>query len=166
MSSRRPSELDRDAVTCRWPATVYGGSYCVSTFSNALADISQVVDARSALLSNYEVLTLLKELEAEQVGKAKANFLVKKEQSTSDESRVDIMPEEDISENLRTIEYEVLVRPFACDGGNTNTACRSSNTSPEIINPSEDRTKRAFKSSREDCGNLILPRRKNCRWSI
>ena len=71
-----------------------------------------MVETRSALLSNYEVLTLLKELEEEQVGKAKANFLVKKEQSTLDESRVDIMPEEDISENLRTIEYEVLVGPF------------------------------------------------------
>jgi hypothetical protein len=65
------------------------------------------VEARSALLSNYEVLTLLKELEREQVGKAKANFLVKKEQSANDESRVDIMPEEEVAENLRTIEYEV-----------------------------------------------------------
>jgi hypothetical protein len=38
------------------------------------------VDPRSALLSNFEVLALLRELEGEHLAKAKANFLVKKEQ--------------------------------------------------------------------------------------
>ena len=48
------------------------------------------------------MLTLLKDLEKEQVGKAKANFLVKREQAN------DIMPDEEVAENLRTVEYEVF----------------------------------------------------------
>jgi hypothetical protein len=72
-----------------------------------------VKDSRSALLSNYEVLNLLQELESEQVGRAKANFLVKKEQHASDDPNAsklnDITPEENVAENLRTIEYEVGV---------------------------------------------------------
>ena len=49
------------------------------------------------------MLSLLKELESEQTAKAKANFLVKKEQ----EHAFDIMPDEEVAENLRTVEFEV-----------------------------------------------------------
>ncbi|KZT41561.1 hypothetical protein SISSUDRAFT_1069764 [Sistotremastrum suecicum HHB10207 ss-3] len=65
----------------------------------------EIVNQRSALLSNFEVLTLLREHEREQLAQAKSNFLVKKEQGSSDDANVN-QPLEDVPENLRTIEFE------------------------------------------------------------
>ncbi|KZS97193.1 hypothetical protein SISNIDRAFT_482128 [Sistotremastrum niveocremeum HHB9708] len=70
----------------------------------------EIVNQRSALLSNFEVLTLLREHEREQLAQAKSNFLVKKEQGSSDDANVN-QPLEDVPENLRTIEFEASFFP-------------------------------------------------------
>lgn len=66
----------------------------------------QVVNARSALLSNFEVLTLLKEHESEQLVRQKTALRVKKEEEASGVQSYHINVEE-AGENLRTVEFEV-----------------------------------------------------------
>jgi len=81
----------------------------------------EVVSARSALLSNYEVLTLLRELESDQRARQKTALRVKKEEeervnalATSGESaQQSVLPQlhvlqEEVSENLRTVEFEAI----------------------------------------------------------
>ena len=75
----------------------------------------QVVSARSALLSNYEVLTLLKELESDQLSRQKTALRIKKEEEERvalagkdvAPSQASLLAPEEVSENLRTVEFEV-----------------------------------------------------------
>jgi hypothetical protein len=67
----------------------------------------QVVNARAALLSNFEVLTLLKELEADHLAKAKTAQRIKKEEEASGVVSNHHPVTDQICEHLRTIEVEV-----------------------------------------------------------
>ncbi|PPQ66388.1 hypothetical protein CVT24_007217 [Panaeolus cyanescens] len=78
----------------------------------------EVLNPRAALLSNYEVLTLLKELEADHLSRSKAALKVKKDESATDHG-ISIAPPSnntlppntpnlEPSENLRTIEVEAI----------------------------------------------------------
>jgi len=67
----------------------------------------QVVNARSALLSNFEVLNLLRELDAEHIARTKTAIRVKKEEEAAGKNSHDTQTEE-ISENLRTVELEAI----------------------------------------------------------
>ncbi|KAF9453169.1 hypothetical protein P691DRAFT_755807 [Macrolepiota fuliginosa MF-IS2] len=68
----------------------------------------EVLNGRSALLSNYEVLTLLKELENDHLARSKAAMRIKKEEevASGQHTHTDVLP--DISENLRTIQVEAI----------------------------------------------------------
>ncbi|KAH8094766.1 RNA polymerase Rpb4-domain-containing protein [Phellopilus nigrolimitatus] len=79
----------------------------------------EVISPRSALLSNYEVLTLLRELESEQLARQKTALRVKKEEdervalgaSQPDAhvaSQASLVLQEDVCENLRTVEVEAI----------------------------------------------------------
>ncbi|KAF9568751.1 hypothetical protein CPC08DRAFT_746170 [Agrocybe pediades] len=68
----------------------------------------EVVNPRAALLSNYEVLTLLRELEADNLVRTKEAIRVKKEEDTSGPSALGGNPHLEASENLRTIEVEAI----------------------------------------------------------
>lgn len=66
----------------------------------------QVIHPRAALLSNVEVLALLRELDADHIARAKSAIRIKKEEDTS--GKPSLEPHiEDISENLRTVALEV-----------------------------------------------------------
>ncbi|KAG2034532.1 RNA polymerase Rpb4-domain-containing protein [Suillus americanus] len=67
----------------------------------------EVVNARSALLSNFEVLNLLRELDAEHIARTKTAIRVKKEEEATGKNSHDTQTEE-ISENLRTVELEAI----------------------------------------------------------
>ncbi|KIK48073.1 hypothetical protein CY34DRAFT_798704 [Suillus luteus UH-Slu-Lm8-n1] len=67
----------------------------------------EVVNARSALLSNFEVLNLLRELDAEHIARTKTAIRVKKEGEAAGKNSHDTHAEE-ISENLRTVELEAI----------------------------------------------------------
>ncbi|KAF9046237.1 RNA polymerase Rpb4-domain-containing protein [Panaeolus papilionaceus] len=78
----------------------------------------EVVNPRAALLSNYEVLTLLKELEADHLSRSKAALKGKKEEGAT-ANGISIAPPSnnppppntpnlEPSENLRTIEVEAI----------------------------------------------------------
>ncbi len=90
----------------------------------------QVVSARSALLSNFEVLSLLRELEASQLVQTKIALRIKKEEDERiaaaalsskkgkgkerevvppPSTTVLQAPIEEVSENLRTVEFEVCL---------------------------------------------------------
>ncbi|KAJ6627973.1 RNA polymerase Rpb4-domain-containing protein [Mycena sp. CBHHK59/15] len=71
----------------------------------------EVVNARAALLSNYEVLTLLRELESDHLARTKTAHRIKKEEEAStavppgggrDPTVVEV------SENLRTVSVEAI----------------------------------------------------------
>ncbi|KAL0577365.1 hypothetical protein V5O48_004617 [Marasmius crinis-equi] len=67
----------------------------------------EVIDARSALLSNFEVLGLLRELENEHIARTKTALRVKKEEEdagTNSSKRADAVT----PENLRTIQVEAI----------------------------------------------------------
>lgn len=71
----------------------------------------KVVNARAALLSNYEVLTLLRELESDHLARTKAAIRIKKEEEAAQiQSSTQIIPgnnpQLEVSENLRTMEVE------------------------------------------------------------
>jgi uncharacterized protein YggE len=59
------------------------------------------------LLSNFEVLTLLKELDAEHQAQAKTAVRVKKEDEEAGRPLSNYISSEQVSENLRTVEIEV-----------------------------------------------------------
>ncbi|KAI0076744.1 hypothetical protein K474DRAFT_1644478 [Panus rudis PR-1116 ss-1] len=69
----------------------------------------EVVNKRSALLSNYEVLTLLRELESDHLSKTRTALRIKKEEEAAGvpPSRSHV-PQEEVLENLRTIEVEAI----------------------------------------------------------
>ncbi|KAK1219846.1 hypothetical protein PQX77_017423 [Marasmius sp. AFHP31] len=67
----------------------------------------EVIDTRSALLSNFEVLNLLRELENEHIARTKTALRVKKEEedpSAQSSKRVEAVT----PENLRTIQVEAI----------------------------------------------------------
>jgi len=72
----------------------------------------EVLNARSALLSNHEVLTLLWELDSDHLARTKTALRIKKEEDSSGNiiGRGGHDPTtDDVSENLRTVEVEVRV---------------------------------------------------------
>ena len=75
----------------------------------------QVINPRSALLSNQEVLTLLRELDSEHLARTKTAIRIKKEEDSSGNviGRAAYDPTtDDVSENLRTVEVEVGFTPL------------------------------------------------------
>jgi len=72
-----------------------------------VSETMEVLTPRSALLSNFEVLRLLKELEAEQLVHARA-ALVKKEGEEVDPKRVVSALGDIVSENMRTVQFEAI----------------------------------------------------------
>jgi hypothetical protein len=69
--------------------------------------LQQVLNPRSALLSNFEVLTLLRELESDHLARAKTALRIKEEdQAAGGPNKLQPIMEE-VPENLRTIEVEV-----------------------------------------------------------
>ena len=70
-----------------------------------------MINARSALLSNFEVLSLLRELEIEQLAETRAALAVKKEQGENGQPDWKTLPNQpptpEVCENLRTVEFEV-----------------------------------------------------------
>jgi len=69
----------------------------------------EVLNQRAALLSNYEVLNLLKELESDHLARTKTALRIKKEEEAagSHVPRTQARSEE-ICENLRTVEVEAI----------------------------------------------------------
>ena len=67
----------------------------------------QVLNQRAALLSNYEVLTLLKELESDHLARTKTALRIKKEEEAAGLPPRHQAPPDDVCENLRTVEVEV-----------------------------------------------------------
>ncbi|KAG8732856.1 hypothetical protein FRC11_010455 [Ceratobasidium sp. 423] len=74
----------------------------------------EVVSKNSALLSNYEVLALLRELESDQLAKARSHLAAKKEEEGAALSGHPVPPvagnptQEEVPQNLRTIEVELI----------------------------------------------------------
>ncbi|KAF8817052.1 hypothetical protein BYT27DRAFT_7204849 [Phlegmacium glaucopus] len=73
----------------------------------------EVVNPRAALLSNFEVLTLLRDLEADHLLRTKTAFRVKKEEeisaaTTSSSNIPGNVSHLEASENLRTVEVEAI----------------------------------------------------------
>jgi len=71
----------------------------------------EVQNPRSALLSNHEVLTLLRELDGDNIARTKTALHIKKEEDSSGNvvGRAGYDPTTDyVSENLRTIEIEAI----------------------------------------------------------
>ncbi|KAG7090776.1 hypothetical protein E1B28_009861 [Marasmius oreades] len=67
----------------------------------------EVIDARSALLSNFEVLSLLRELENEHIARTKTALRIKREEEAS--GTTSKRPTDAVtSENLRTIQVEAI----------------------------------------------------------
>ena len=84
-----------------------------SPFSGSHKRINQVIDRRSALLSNFEVLTLLRELESDHLAKARTALKIKKEEEAAGSSSTRVhTASEEVLENLRTIEVEVCDFPL------------------------------------------------------
>ncbi|KDQ62073.1 hypothetical protein JAAARDRAFT_189447 [Jaapia argillacea MUCL 33604] len=69
----------------------------------------EVLNPRSALLSNFEVLTLLKDLEADHLSKSKTALRIKKEEEQAGiKPSGGPAPGDEICENLRTVEVETI----------------------------------------------------------
>ncbi|KAF8515294.1 HRDC-like protein [Gautieria morchelliformis] len=72
----------------------------------------EVINARSALLSNFEVLSLLRELESEQLAETRAVLAVKKERAENGQLDLRTLPNQpptpEVCENLRTVEFEAI----------------------------------------------------------
>ncbi|KAJ1303326.1 hypothetical protein OPQ81_011522 [Rhizoctonia solani] len=74
----------------------------------------EVVSKNSALLSNYEVLALLRELESNQLAKARSHLAAKKEEEGAALSGHPVPPvagnpiQDEVPQNLRTIEVELI----------------------------------------------------------
>ncbi|KXN82815.1 hypothetical protein AN958_02089 [Leucoagaricus sp. SymC.cos] len=68
----------------------------------------EVLNPRSSLLSNYEVLTLLQELESTHLERSKAAVRIKKEEEAAGAPHTHSNPIPDISENIRTIQVEAI----------------------------------------------------------
>ncbi|PSR83948.1 hypothetical protein PHLCEN_2v5564 [Hermanssonia centrifuga] len=68
----------------------------------------EVVNQRSALLSNFEVLTLLRELESDHLARTRTALRIKKEEESVGSPTKNHAPIEEVLENLRTIEVEAI----------------------------------------------------------
>ncbi|OJT12972.1 DNA-directed RNA polymerase III subunit RPC9 [Trametes pubescens] len=68
----------------------------------------EVLNQRSALLSNYEVLSLLKELESNHLARTKTAHRIKKEEEAAGLPPKHQPHTDDVSENLRTVEVEAI----------------------------------------------------------
>lgn len=88
-----------------------------------------MVNARSALLSNFEVLTLLRELESDHLAQTKIALRIKKEDEEAGRPANNYASAEQVSENLRTVEIEVS-RDF-CLRAQTDLHISSGNTVPD-----------------------------------
>ena len=67
-----------------------------------------LLNSRAALLSNYEVLSWLRDLDSEHLLRTKSAFRVKKEEEFADPlPPLTVAAHLEASENLRTIEVEV-----------------------------------------------------------
>ena len=77
----------------------------------------QVLNQRAALLSNYEVLTLLRELESDYLARTKTALRIKKEEEAAGNPPKHNTQPDEISENLRTVEVEVSLPPVAYNEG-------------------------------------------------
>ena len=92
--------------------TRHGGSFrYLRTPIFHLRHSEQVVNSRSALLSNYEVLTLLRELESDHLAKARTALRIKKEEEATGSTTKHHVVQEEVCENLRTMEVEVITKP-------------------------------------------------------
>jgi hypothetical protein len=74
----------------------------------------QIINPRSALLSNFEVLALLRELEVDHLSRTKTALRIKKEEESAGHASSVYARRESDSENLRTVEIEVHPRPAFC----------------------------------------------------
>jgi hypothetical protein len=73
----------------------------------------EVLNPRTALLSNLEVLHLLRELEADHLASQKSALKVKKEEEQAGgHNPKNLVQNDQVSENLRTIEVEASLRSF------------------------------------------------------
>lgn len=69
----------------------------------------EVINQRAALLSNFEVLTLLRELESDHLAKARTALKIKKEEEAAGTSSTRTYAvSEEVLENLRTMEVEAI----------------------------------------------------------
>lgn len=97
----------------------------------------EVVNPRAALLSNLEVLQLLRELEADHLASQKSALKIKKEEEQTGIQNPKNPPQNDqISENLRTIEVEASFFSFSSlfyDVCSTRFLSRLSSTSQPAI---------------------------------
>lgn len=97
-----------------WTSVHFCG--CPRSFNSS--KLFQVLNQRAALLSNYEVLTWLRELESEHLLRTKTALRVKKEEenltattsSGTVPSTFGTTPHLEASENLRTVEVEAGLR--------------------------------------------------------
>ncbi|KAF8574225.1 hypothetical protein K439DRAFT_1624487 [Ramaria rubella] len=72
----------------------------------------EVINPRAALLSNFEVLSLLRELESEQLAETRSALAVKKERAENGLVDLSTLPNQpptpEVCENLRTVEFEAI----------------------------------------------------------
>ncbi|KAJ3481710.1 hypothetical protein NLI96_g7479 [Meripilus lineatus] len=69
----------------------------------------EVVNKQSALLSNFEVLSLLRELEGDHLARTRTALRIKKEEEAAGlASSKSHAPPEEVLENLRTVEVEAI----------------------------------------------------------
>lgn len=107
-----------------------GGSFRFTTISSLVLTYSsnasvrlQVLNSRAALLSNYEVYNLLRELESDHLARSKTALRIKKEEEAAGNGHIKSqLLSEDVSENLRTIEVEVRdsMRSYVRDGAHVH----------------------------------------------
>ena len=74
----------------------------------------QVLKPRAAFLSNFEVYSLLQDLEQKQLEETRAALAIKREEHSDDPSKGAINPvrAEEPAENVRTIQLEVRALAF------------------------------------------------------
>jgi len=106
---------------------------------------TRLLNPSAALLSNYEVLDLLKQLEADHIARTRTAQRLKKEED--DPAAAIGNSPLTVSENLRTIEVEVSPPPPFTNLPNPSFV-RLSNTSPQTFNPPVPKLPRASNASR------------------
>jgi hypothetical protein len=124
-----------------------------------------VINPRAALLSNYEVLDLLKQLEADHIARTRTAQRLKKEEEEAGHPPLHSpdLPLS-ISENLRTIEVEVSDGAFCAYTLPIHR--RLSSTSLPTISPHACRPQRASSALRKTSPLSTSPRPKNYKSSI
>jgi len=68
----------------------------------------EVINPRSALLSNFEVLTILRELDLDHIARTNTAIRIKKEDPDNAGKSIHHTHTEEVSENLRTVELEAI----------------------------------------------------------